>query len=191
MRYKKIAIIVLSLIGFSWIHVVDSLGMEAYVSIEGESQGPITQGAGTADSVGNMWREGHEDESIVLSLGHSVTVPTDVQTGQPTGQRIHKPLRIVKFVDRATPLLLRALTTGEKLPNVEIKFYRTSVAGKMEHFYTIKLEDAIIVNISASLIPTATNNQMMETVSISYRKITWTHQIAGTEEFDDWRAPKS
>ena len=34
----------------------------AFISIEGATQGIITQGAFTEDSVGNIYIEGHEDE---------------------------------------------------------------------------------------------------------------------------------
>ena len=37
----------------------------AFMKIEGATQGLITQGAYTADSVGNIYVEGHEDEFIV------------------------------------------------------------------------------------------------------------------------------
>ncbi|WP_126980509.1 type VI secretion system tube protein TssD, partial [Saezia sanguinis] len=63
----------------------------AYISIEGKTQGNITQGAFTADSVGNVYVEGHEDEILVQEISHRVTTPTDPQSGQPSGQRVHKP----------------------------------------------------------------------------------------------------
>ncbi|MFD4840144.1 type VI secretion system tube protein Hcp, partial [Achromobacter sp. NPDC058515] len=37
----------------------------AYISITGKTQGNITQGAFTADSVGNVYVEGHEDQILV------------------------------------------------------------------------------------------------------------------------------
>ena len=64
-----------------------------YISIKGQPQGHITAGAFTADSVGDIFVEGHEDEMLVQEFSHIVTVPTDPQSGQPSGQRIHKPLR--------------------------------------------------------------------------------------------------
>ena len=165
----------------------------AYCTIEGESQGPITQGTFTADSVGNIYQEGHEDEILVEAFNHTVTVPVDVQSGQPTGQRMHKALIITKIFDKCSPLLYRALTTGEKLPSVEIKWYRTSQDGRQEHYFTTKLEDAIIVNINARMPncqdPALAHFTHLEDISFSYRKITWTQTIGGTEEFDDWRAP--
>lgn len=62
-----------------------------YISIKGQTQGNITAGAFTADSVGNIYVQGHEDEMLVQEFQHNVTVPTDPQSGQPSGQRAHKP----------------------------------------------------------------------------------------------------
>ena len=48
-----------------------------YISITGQTQGNITAGAFTADSVGNIYVQGHEDEMLVQEFLHNVTVPTD------------------------------------------------------------------------------------------------------------------
>ena len=68
----------------------------AYLEIEGSTQGAITENAFSEDSVGNIYQEGHENEILVQAYEHVVTVPTDVQSGQPTGQRMHKPMSITK-----------------------------------------------------------------------------------------------
>ena len=167
----------------------------AYLTIEGVSQGNITEGAFTEDSVGNIFQEEHENEILVEAFSHTVTVPTDPQSGQPTGQRVHKPLTITKIFDKSSPLLYTALCTGEKLPTCELKWYRTSVSGTQEHYFTIKLEDAIITNIEARMPncqdPSQASFTHLEDVSFSYRKITWTHEKASTSGDDDWRAPKA
>ena len=165
----------------------------AYIKIEGKTQGNITAGAFTSDSVGNVFVEGHEDEILVQEIKHQVTVPTDPQSGQPAGQRVHKPFIFTSSLNKATPLMYQALASGEMLPVVEVNWYRTSVEGKQEHFFTTKLEDATIVNINTTL-PHAQNQknadytQLIE-VAMSYRKISWTHVTAGTEGSDDWRKP--
>ncbi|MFP1764477.1 type VI secretion system effector Hcp1, partial [Lonsdalea quercina] len=51
-----------------------------YISIEGKTQGNITAGAFTSDSVGNIYVQGHEDEMLVQEFQHVVTVPTDPQS---------------------------------------------------------------------------------------------------------------
>jgi type VI secretion system secreted protein Hcp len=165
----------------------------AYLTVEGATQGLITSGAFTEDSVGNIFQEGHEDEVLVEAFQHTVKVPTDVQSGQPTGQRMHMSLIITKVFDKSSPLLYAALTTGERLTKCTIKWYRTSTSGTQEHYFTTELEDAIIVDITARMPncqdPNLAHFTHLEDVSFTYRKITWTHEKAGTSGSDDWRKP--
>ncbi|MCP4746618.1 MAG: type VI secretion system tube protein Hcp, partial [Desulfobacteraceae bacterium] len=76
-----------------------------YLSIEGERQGLISAGAFTEDSVGNIYQDDHADQILVQSISHAMTVPTDPQSGQPAGQRVHGPLTITKVLDKSSPLL--------------------------------------------------------------------------------------
>ena len=165
----------------------------AYISIEGKTQGKITQGAFTADSVGNIYVEGHEDEILAQEIQHRVTIPTDPQSGQPSGQRVHKPFIFTCALNKSVPLMYQSLTTGEMLPSVEVKWFRTSVDGKQEHFFSTKLEDATVVDID-TVLPHAQNQDnanytQLIKVSLAYRKIIWSHEVAGTEASDDWRNP--
>ncbi|MBE0404843.1 Hcp [Halomonas citrativorans] len=164
-----------------------------YISIEGQTQGNITAGAFTPDSVGNIYVEGHEDEMLVQEFKHVVTVPTDPQSGQPSGQRAHKPFVFTVALNKSVPLMYNALASGEMLPNVALKWYRTSVEGKQEHFFTTSLTDATIVDINLRMphaqdINKSEFTQLMD-VSLAYRKIDWEHTVAGTSGSDDWRAP--
>jgi len=79
------------------------------------------------------------------------------------------------------------------LPKVEVKWYRTSTEGKQEHFFTPlwKTPPAL----SSTALPHAQDFNKAEStqlvdVSMGYRKITWTHAVAGTEASDDWRKPQ-
>jgi len=166
----------------------------AYMSIEGTTQGNITAGAFTAESVGNVYQEGHEDQVLVQAFQHEVIIPRDPQSGQPTGPRVHHPVIITKVFDKCSPMLFEALTSGEVLSEVEIQWFRTSMAGKQEHYFTHFLEDAVIVNIGSSMPncqdPGQAHFTHLEDVAMSYRKITWTHEVAGTSGSDDWRVPQ-
>ncbi|MEJ2038977.1 MAG: Hcp family type VI secretion system effector, partial [Desulfosarcinaceae bacterium] len=167
----------------------------AYLELEGVTQGAITEGAFTEDSVGNIYQEGHENEILVQAFDHTVTVPTDVQSGQPTGQRMHKPMTITKVFDKSSPQLYVALSTGERLTKCLLKFYRTSTSGTQEHYFTIELADAIVTNINAYMPncqdPSQAHFTHLENVSFTYRQITWNHEVAGTSGSDDWRSPVS
>ena len=166
----------------------------AYITINGQSQGLITAGACTADSVGNGYQLGHEDQILVQEIQHEVTLPSDPQNGQPTGQRVHKPFKFTSSLNKATPLMYQALVDGEMLPIVEVLWYRTSTEGHPEHFFSTTLEDAIIVSIN-TVLPHAqdkvnANYTQLVEVAMTYRKIVWEHGVAGTSGSDDWRALK-
>ncbi len=165
----------------------------AFIAIEGSTQGNITAGAFTEDSVGNVYIEGHEDELMAQAVEHIVTVPTDPQSGQPSGQRVHKAFKFTCSLNKAVPLMYNALASGEMLTNVTVKWFRTSIDGKQEEFFNTVLEDAIIVDMNLVMphVQDSKNEpftQLLE-VSLSYRKIDWDHTVAGTSGSDDWRTP--
>ena len=159
-------------------------GSPAYLELEGVNQGVIQ---------GSCEIERREGTIVVYSLGHNVTVPTDPASGLPTGRRVHNPLKILKEIDKSSPRLYQALVTGERLAKFILRFYRINDEGREEHYFTIQLEDAVIVSMTPSF-PTAFLSQNesyrhMETVAFVYRKITWTWEPDGIESQDDWRAP--
>jgi type VI secretion system secreted protein Hcp len=185
----------------------------AYMTLEGETQGDISEGGCGEDSLGTLSREDQADTIQIQEFKHNIVVPTDPQTGQPVGPRIHEEMIIVKAMDKTTPLLYEALTNGETITTLEIKWYRINSAGETEHYFTTTLERARIVKIRSYMpdiigvagdddpvfatgmnsanedLPTYnTQNPRvhMEEVTFRYRKIAWVHEICGTEGEDDW-----
>lgn len=165
----------------------------SYLSITGQTQGNITKGAFTKKSVGNVYVEGHEDQVLVQAIAHDVHVPINKQSGQPSGQRVHEPLIINSHFNKSVPLLYNALTTGELLNEVCLQWYRTSIEGRQEAFFTTRLIDAIIVAISCHMPNCQSPKGKIYTpfieVAFSYRKIEWEHIMSGTAGADDWRKP--
>jgi type VI secretion system secreted protein Hcp len=70
--------------------------MPAYLTLTGKDQGPIE---------GSCTQTGHEEEIIVEAFDHEIKIPRNLQTGQPTGPRIHEPLTITKFFDNESETL--------------------------------------------------------------------------------------
>ncbi len=171
------------------------MAQPAYIKIEGSTQGLISSGASTEASIGNRYQAGHEDEIMAQEVSHLVEVPTDPQSGQPSGQRVHKPFSFTCSLNKSVPLLYNALTKGEKLPKVEVHWFRTSTSGGQEHFFTTILEDAIITSINL-VMPNAQDKDNSDKtelfkVSMNYRKVIWEHSSAGTSGSDDWRETKA
>jgi len=163
----------------------------AWMSIEGEVQGIISSGAGDKKSIGNLTKSGHEDEILVWKWNSGVTQPTDVASGVPSGTRVHDAVKITKMFDKSSPLLYQALCTGEKLTNIEVKFYRVEGASET-HYFSIKLEDAIVTEVKAWMPnfqdKSQAHLQQMEDVSFRYTKIIWDNISTYTSSEDDWRA---
>lgn len=167
----------------------------SYIKIEGVTQGLISSQASTEASIGNRYQSGHEDEIMVQEIKHIVNVPTDPQSGQPSGQRVHKPFIFTCSLNKSVPLLYNALTSGEKLTSVEVRWYRVASSGGSEHYFTTKLEDAIITSIDLVMPNAQDPNNSDKTellqVSMNYRKIVWEHVAGGTSGSDDWRGNKA
>ena len=170
------------------------MSQPVYIKVKGSTQGLISSGASTEASIGNRYQSGHEDEIMAQAISHIVTVPTDPQSGQPSGQRVHKAFKFTCSLNKAVPLMYNALASGEMLPKVQVTWFRTSIDGRQEEFFSTVLEDAVIVDMNL-VMPNAQDpsnapyTQLLE-VSMSYRKINWDHTIAGTSGSDDWRRPQ-
>jgi type VI secretion system secreted protein Hcp len=160
------------------------MAIPAYMTIEGQNQGEISSGALSEDSVGTATQEGHEDEIMIQAFQHNVPRGTNEQSGQITSMPAMKPMKITKFIDKASPLLHNALTSGEQL-TVTINWYRISASGEEELYYVMELESSVLVDIE-TILPSVGDPAMshlahMEVLYINPGAITWTHEAAGTE----------
>ncbi|WP_052573398.1 type VI secretion system tube protein TssD [Haloferula sp. BvORR071] len=131
-----------------------------------------------------------DDTIEALAYQHEITVPTDPTTGQSTGRRQHKPLTIVKAIDKSTPGLYAMIVTNEA-SDVTLKFYRKDPKdGVTKNYYTIVLKNAFISNIRGWKPNTrdlsADRAGDLEEVSFRYQTITGTYTEGGFTFEDDW-----
>ena len=167
----------------------------AYITIKGATQGDMTADATTADSIGNLWQEGHEGESLVYAFEQNAIVPRDPQSGSIIATRRHMPTTFMKPVDKATPLLWQALATGESL-EVMAKcisgarprpVFRSTITRSSSPTPVLVEGKTILPDVNdeanASRGDTWTNGP-----SPTARR-QWTHEKAGTSASDDYRAP--
>lgn len=109
-----------------------------FMKIKGQTQGLISEGCLSINSVGNKHISGHEDEIFVYATNYDLTRDRNVN---------HHPFSITKANDKSTPLLLTSIASNEVL-ECELNYYRTSSCGAQENYMTIILRKASIVNIS-------------------------------------------
>ena len=114
----------------------------------------------------------------ISGVSHEIVSPRDPASGQASGKRQHKPLIIVKQLDKTTPLLLNALVSNENLTSVLIGLLRNG-----QQVATIKLTNASIADY--------TDHGDTEHWSFTYQKIEWTWLDGSITASDDWEAPVS
>lgn len=144
----------------------------------------------TENSSMNLWIEGIDGESTDVGrensidiLAYSHSIKNAYNPDRSAGQIIHTPVRIVKFIDKATPKLFEHCTGGTIITGaaaVTLKFY----SDPMElNYLTIELENAIVVSVN-TYIGSSSSDRPTETVSFTYEKIKWIYH-----EFDAMGKP--
>ena len=160
--------------------------MPCYLMLEGQNQGKIE---------GSTKIQGHDGKILVQAVEHLVDIPKNPQTGLPAGKRVHQGITLTKEVDKSSPKLFQALTSGEQMKSVVMEFYRISPKGTEEKYYTITLSNAVIVSartwVPNTLDPNFKQMGHMEDIGITYEKIVWTWVPDGIEAEDSWLAPKA
>lgn len=159
--------------------------MPGYLSVNGQTQGNIE---------GSCTIEQHENKILVQGVDHTIEIPKSIQTGLPTGKRIHGPLTITKEIDKSSPKLFQALTSGEQLTDAKLEYYRISAQGKEELYYTVEIKNAIVTAVRkyTPVCLVVENKTMghMEEVSFTYETIIETFTPDGIEAQDSWTNPK-
>jgi len=130
------------------------------------------------------------DDSIeALAYQHEIVVPRDAASGQATGRRQHKPLTIVKSIDKSTPGIYSMISTNE-ICDVTLKFYRKDPKdGTTKNYYTIILKNAAVSSVRGWKPNvrdlSADRAGDLEEVSFIYQSIEATYE-GGFSYQDDW-----
>lgn len=149
-----------------------------WLTLNGQSQGLISAGCASVDSIGNKAQSAHCDQIMVMAISHGINREQNVN---------HQSLTLVKPLDKASPLLGRAINENEEL-TCEFSFYRTNRMGLNELYYTIKLTKVRIASIHLHVPHTIDDSagQPEESIELCYESINWEHHIAGTSAYSLW-----
>lgn len=113
----------------------------------------------------------HKDWIEVLSYNHGLSQPASAlaRDGSLVAARVnHQDFTITKRMDKASPLLAKALASGKHFPSITLSLRRAG--GDPQPYMRYVLHDCIITSIK----PVA-GDVPMEQVSFNYAKIKWTY----------------
>lgn len=145
---------------------------------------------GGADIKGSVDVTGRECSIEVLAINHSVSLPTDNNTGKIAGKRIHNSFGFDKEIDSSSPYLYKAICTGQTLDSAEFRYYRINDAGQEELYFTATLEAVKVVSVMPlmydikSAYGEARNH--LEAIELRYEKITWRYLDGNISHSDAW-----
>jgi type VI secretion system secreted protein Hcp len=124
---------------------------------------------------GESIQPGYTDHIEVVSfkLGVEQRGVSDFGGGAGAGKSSFLPLRIFKYVDKASPLLFLACATGKHIKTVEFKARKTGSAPI--EYLKIKMEDVLISSVNHESADQDGGNILLESVSLNFAKIEITY----------------
>lgn len=146
--------------------------------IKGES---TQTSLGRADSIECVYFEG------------AVRTAREAGSGLATGRRQYEPLLIRKRIDKASPLLAKALCNNEVIEGV-FKFFRPNPTGDgtTQQFYTIEIKKGRVASHRQwnpdTIVPASSTEPALEEVSFVFHTIMWTFEDGGITHQDTWDA---
>jgi type VI secretion system secreted protein Hcp len=166
--------------------------MHFYLKMKGSKSGAVK---------GSVTQKGREDTSLCTWYQAGFETPTDDLTGQFSGKRRHKALRIRKEIDKASPIIYQMGVNNEILTEVTLLFWRVGHSkvggtGQETQYYTIKLTNAAIQSVQQYTPDHAAGEQGQQRSTWEYEEIAFTYQAidvtwmeGGITAHDDWEAP--
>ena len=81
----------------------------------------------------------HKETIEIQSFSWGAVQPMDPGTHAPTGKTRLQPLQFTARVNKASPLLFKAITTGKPIKKATL--YVRKAGGQQEDYYTVTLSD--------------------------------------------------
>ena len=151
----------------------------AYLKLEGSRQGIIK---------GESYQPALKDAIAIYAVEHEINVPYDLSAGMATGKRVYEPIKLIKRIDKSSPLLCRALVESEMMKSFVLYFFRINDKGESELYYTISLKNAVITSYKLKKLnqmeAAFQNYDEMEEIMVTFSEITWFHTLENLESTD-------
>lgn len=149
--------------------------------------GAEVEGGCSQKDVGAVKRE---KACEVYAFDHTVELPVNIDTGLPTGTRVHRPIKVTVYLDQAAPLLEDALCHGKEVEG-DIWFVRNAQTPEgLEGYYHINFKTARVVYLRQVTLPVLIEENKripdLIEIGITYSEITWEHLVASKTGADSW-----
>jgi type VI secretion system secreted protein Hcp len=192
MKSRKLSgLIVLAVVAcvFGAAKFASAASVDFFLKIEGTKQGQI-KGDGAAASGRLPGSQFKYEESATTGAGAGKVTAADRATGQTAGKRMHSTITIVREVDKASPLLFKAMNTGEVLSSVDIEFVHNGASANPEVYKTLHMSNVMVTSIKA--VGGGGTDRPVESITFvaDTQDIVAKNKSGGKSAIDDWMAQK-
>jgi type VI secretion system secreted protein Hcp len=146
-----------------------------------KANGKDIKGDSTQTSLGR-------DGSIeCIYFDHAVDTAREASSGIATGRRTYQPILIKKRIDKASPLLAKAMVNNEVI-EAKFQFFRPNPTGDgtTQQFYTIEITKGRLAGLKQNVTNTTDAEHPLEEITFTFGEIKWTWMDGGVSHQDTW-----
>ena len=150
-----------------------------------KANGQDIKGSSTQESLGR------KDSIECVYYEQAVKTAREAGSGMATGRRQYEPLLIRKRIDKASPLIAKALVENQAI-DAKFKFYRPNPNGDgtTEQFYTVEIKQGRIASqkqiVPDNIVPASSTEPPLEEITFVFHTISWTVTNGGITHEDTW-----
>lgn len=139
---------------------------------------------------GSVVQPGKQGTSLVIAFKHAVLFTgTELFTGNPV--REHKPVLLIKELDKSSITLYQLLTRGAFIEKATIDWYRFNEKSKKDEIYFQHILEKVKITSIRLIMPHIKNPQFernvhMEEVALRYDRIAWVYPEGNIRYTDRW-----
>jgi type VI secretion system secreted protein Hcp len=136
---------------------------------------------------------GRDNSIECVFFEQKVVTAREAGSGMATGRRQYEPLLIRKRIDKASPLIMKALVENAKIDGT-FKFFRPNPTGDgtTQQFYTVEIKDGRVASakqfVPDTIVPASSTEPPLEEVTFVFHTIKWTFTDGGVSHEDTWSA---
>jgi len=133
--------------------------------------------------------KGKEKYTRLVGFEFGMSSAVDLASGRASGRRQHRPLVIKKLLDKSTPLLIHALVGNKTLAKSELIVMAVTLKdGKKVDKFKLSLENVRVIDVETIAGgEDEAAGEIVDTVKLTYDKITYEDLLAKKMATDDWR----
>ena len=150
--------------------------------------------ANGADIKGESTQEslGRKDSIECVYWESAVKTARESGSSLATGRRQYEPMRILKRIDKSSPLIAKAMCQNQVIEGV-FKMFRPNPTGDgtTEQFYTVTIKEGRVASFKGyvpnSMEPAHSTEPPLEEVTFVFHTISWEYMNGGVTHEDNWR----